>query len=79
MKDKDIKGKDKLKHFLVCFSMAVISPLVATGAALGKEYGDCCASGNHWCWWDLMYDTVGILAGSILHYVALFLITGNWF
>lgn len=68
MKDKDVKGKDKLKHFLVCFALAMISPLFAIGAALGKEYGDCCASGNHWCWWDMAYDMAGVLAGSVVHY-----------
>lgn len=74
MKDKDVKGKDKLKHFLVCFAMAMISPLFATGAALGKEYGDCCTSGNHWCWWDLIYDAIGIICGSVVHYALHYII-----
>lgn len=68
MKDKDKLGKDKLKHFLVCFVIAVISPLVALGAAMGKEYGDSNALGNHWCWWDVMYDAIGILVGGSIHY-----------
>lgn len=34
---------------------------LTAGLALGKEYGDKNATGNHWCWWDLLADLVGIL------------------
>ena len=31
--------------------------------SVGKEYGDKCAKGNHWCWWDILSDAVGIIIG----------------
>ena len=39
---------------------------LSAGLALGKEYGDKNATGNHWCWWDLLADFCGILAGLML-------------
>lgn len=36
------------------------------GLALGKEYGDKNATGNHWCWWDLLADFGGILLAVLL-------------
>ena len=62
-------GKDKILHFLVCFVAAIISPLFSLGLALGKEYGDSKASGNHWCWWDILADAIGLVAGTILHII----------
>lgn len=72
MNDKDRKGKDKCKHFCVCFALAVVSPEFAIGAAFGKEYGDYKARDNHWCWWDIMYDAIGIVAGGAFHYTIRF-------
>ena len=60
-------GKDKILHFLVCFVAAIISPMFSLGLALGKEYGDSKAPGNHWCWWDILADVIGLVAGSPLH------------
>ena len=51
--------KDKILHFLVCFVAAIFSPLFSLGLALGKEYGDSKAPGNHWCWWDILADAIG--------------------
>lgn len=60
-------GKDKTKHFAVCFATAAALGIpgvwLAAGLALGKEYGDKNAAGNHWCWWDLLADALGIAAG----------------
>nr|DAI97890.1 MAG TPA: putative periplasmic lipoprotein [Caudoviricetes sp.] len=39
---------------------------LAAGLALGKEYGDKNAAGNHWCWWDLLADFCGILVAVLL-------------
>lgn len=39
---------------------------LSAGLALGKEYGDKNATGNHWCWWDLLADLCGILVGVLL-------------
>lgn len=58
-------GKDKLRHFGVCFIAAVIDPALAIGLALGKEYGDLCAEGNHFCWKDLIADILGIVCGTL--------------
>ena len=60
-------GKDKIKQFAVCFATAAAQGIpgvwLAAGLALGKEYGDKNAAGNHWCWWDLLADALGIAAG----------------
>lgn len=61
--------KDKILHFLVCFLAAIISPMFSLGLALGKEYGDSKALGNHWCWWDILADAIGLVAGTILHII----------
>ena len=61
--------RDKILHFLICFLAAIISPLFSLGLALGKEYGDSKATGNHWCWWDILADAVGLVAGTILHII----------
>lgn len=39
---------------------------LSAGLALGKEYGDKNATGNHGCWWDLLADLCGILVGVLL-------------
>lgn len=61
-------GKDKIKHLTVCLLAAIIHPLLSVGLALGKEYGDKNAKGNHWCWKDIVADTCGIILGSIIWY-----------
>lgn len=38
----------------------------AAGLTLGKEYGDKNATGNHWCWCDLLADFGGILLAVLL-------------
>ena len=69
MSDTDRTGKDKALHLFVCLVAAVINPWLAVGLAIGKEYGDSRASGNHWCWWDLLADAIGICVGGTLHYL----------
>ena len=61
--------KDKILHFLVCFVAAIFFPMFSLGLALGKEYGDSKAPGNHWCWWDIFADAIGLVAGTILHII----------
>ncbi|MFR9542675.1 MAG: hypothetical protein SNJ29_12415 [Rikenellaceae bacterium] len=60
-------GTDKYKHFGVCFAVSFAGGLegaiFAAGLAIGKEYGDKNAAGNHWCWWDMLADTLGIITG----------------
>lgn len=69
-----LTDKDKLKHFGVCVLISTLHPYLAIGASLGKEYGDKNAAGNHWCWLDLAADGIGILIGTIYHYI----IFGSW-
>ena len=71
MADNDKTGKDKVYHMMVCLVAAVIHPWLAVGLAIGKEYGDAHATGNHWCWWDLLADSIGIAIGGTLHYLIL--------
>lgn len=69
MKDKDYFGKDKLMHAGVCMLVSLVHPFLAAGMAIGKEYGDGKASGNHWCWWDLLADFIGIAVGSAVRFL----------
>lgn len=49
---------------------------LAAGLALGKEYGDKNATGNHWCWWDLLADFCGIVVALLL--LVLFNVVLEW-
>lgn len=49
--------------------VSLVHPFLAAGMAIGKEYGDEKASGNHWCWWDLLADFIGIAFGSAIRYL----------
>lgn len=59
-----LTDRDKWMHAGVCLVAALVHPLFALGLALGKEYGDKKAAGNHWCWKDLVADAVGIAIGT---------------
>lgn len=61
--------KDKVYHFAVCALLTLIHPCLAIGAAIGKEYGDKGAPGNHWCWWDLLADAVGVIVGVTIQWL----------
>ena len=69
-----MKCTDKLYHFLVCTATSFASTELAIGLALGKEYGDKGATGNHWCWWDILADAIGIAVGTGIRVM----ISGNW-
>lgn len=75
MKDIDYIGKDKLYHLAACLAVSVFDTEAAIAAALAKEYGDSKAYGNHWCWWDLVADTIGIAIGTTIRLV---LTGGKW-
>lgn len=62
-----LTDKDKRMHFAVCACLSLLCPMLAIGAALGKEYGDKHATGNHWCWLDLLADGIGVIVGSAIH------------
>lgn len=62
--------EDKAWHFVVNFALAMsgfisywLAVGLCVGASLGKEYGDSKATGNHWCWWDLLADFLGAACG----------------
>ena len=61
------RGKDKVKHFGVCFALAIINPIVAVVVAVAKEVHDDGTEGNHWCWKDVVADVAGIVLGSAVH------------
>lgn len=60
-------GKDKVWHFGVSLALAVVCPVVAVVAAVGKEVYDRGKSGGHWCWKDIVADVVGIALGTAVH------------
>ena len=68
------KGKDKVKHFGVCFVLAVICPIVAIVLAIIKEVSDERTEGNHFCWKDIVADVAGVVLGSVVHGLILLLI-----
>lgn len=70
------KHIDKVQHFLANLVMALsafwdwhFAIGLCIGASLGKEYGDSKASGNHWCWWDLLADALGMGTGLLIVYL----------
>lgn len=60
-------SKDKALHFGVCLVLAVICPLVALLAAMGKELYDQQQPNNHFCWKDVVADVAGIVMGTMVH------------
>lgn len=63
--------KNSIKHFGVCFLLSLCGlygVCIALGAALTKEYCDKQSYG-HWCWWDILFDTLGCLLGYGTHYL----------
>lgn len=66
-----MKHKDKLLHFGVCLITGILSPMLAVGLAIGKEYGDKRAKVNHWCWWDIAADAAGVALAVVIRYFVL--------
>lgn len=68
------KGLDKKKHFFVCLLLSILCPVIVIMAAIGKEIYDSKQQGNHFCWKDIVADGIGIILGSIIHTLIIFLI-----
>lgn len=63
--------KNSLKHFSVCFLLSAAGgygTAIAIGAAVTKEYCDKKSYG-HWCWLDILFDTLGCIAGLTIHWL----------
>lgn len=67
-------GADKRKHFAVCLLLAILCPLAAVIAAIGKEMDDAMTPGNHFCPKDLVADLAGMAAGTVVHIVLLLIL-----
>ena len=76
MEDKDYFGNDKVRHFFVCFIIAVYSTECAIVAALTKEYVDGKNPNNHACILDLLADLLGIIVGTALRFILI--MRWNW-
>lgn len=62
---------NSIKHFGACFLLSLCGlygVCIAIGAALTKEYYDKQSYG-HWCWWDILFDTLGCILGYGTHYL----------
>lgn len=62
--------KNSLKHFFVCFLLSLIGAYgmsVAIGASVTREYDNSKTKGNHWCWWDILFDLLGCILGYGTH------------
>lgn len=52
---------------------AIIAALgTGLGLGAGKEFGDMCAEGNRWDWYDFLADALGTLAAVIVLVAAYF-------
>lgn len=63
--------KKSIKHFSVCFLLSLVGAYgasAALGASLTKEWYDKKSHG-HWCWFDLLFDLLGIAAGMAVHWL----------
>lgn len=72
--DDSYTGKDKVKHFGACLALSVICPLLGIIAAIAKEAYDMKQQGNHWCWKDIVADVVGIIVGTIIFSLLLWVV-----
>ena len=63
--------KNSIKHFFVGFLPSAVGGLYgvsfATGAGLTREYDNSHKKGNHFCWWDLLFDFLGMSCGQAVH------------
>lgn len=59
-------GKDKLYHFGVAFALTILFPPLAIILSLFKECIDAQDEYNHFCWYDLLFDSLGIMAGTTI-------------
>lgn len=62
---------NSIKHFSICFILSLLGLYgvsTAIGASLTKEYYDKKTYG-HWCWWDILFDTLGCILGYGTHYL----------
>lgn len=62
---------DKFKHFLICFVLSLYSTELALGCSVTKEWCDRMYSdgSNHFCWYDLFCDLVGVVIGTMLRMI----------
>ena len=61
--------RNSIKHFAVCFLLSLIGGYgvaFALGCSVTKEWKDKKEQG-HWCWWDIIFDTIGCVAGMSVH------------
>ncbi len=60
-----MKHQDKVKHFLVCYVIALYQVDVALAAAFAKEYTDHINPHNHWDWYDMLANIAGVILGKL--------------
>ena len=68
---------DKVLHFSVNFLLSlfgVYGAVFAAGLSVGKETGDYFNKDSGWCWKDLMWDGMGIIAGLAVNLAINFLV-----
>ena len=61
--------KNSLKHLAVCLLISLAGAYgmcIAIGGALCKEWDDKRSYG-HWCWMDLLFDSLGCAVGYAIH------------
>lgn len=56
-------------NFVITVIFGLYGAIFSEGLSLGKEYGDSCYDGGHFCISDLMADNAGILAGLLVQWL----------
>ncbi len=64
-------------HFGACFATALLSTEFSAGLGIGKEIGDYFHY-RHFCHWDILFDVIGIVTGTLVRLIAIRLIYGYW-
>lgn len=69
--------KSSAFHFVVSFFAALVSTEFSVGLGIGKEVGDYMHY-RHFCFWDLFFDVLGAITGTIVRMLILRLVYGYW-
>lgn len=66
--------KNTIKHVCTSFAISLYSTEAAITVGLTKEYIDAHTKGNHWCWYDMGANLLGIALGTLIRV----LVIGRW-
>lgn len=65
---------NSILHFCINMLLSALGGIqyggvqAAAAASVTKEWFDKQSYG-HWCWWDVVFDILGISVGEVIHYI----------